>query len=432
MLINFSVGNYLSFKEIQTLDMTPDSLKEHQDYLHIPYLFDHKARLLKSVAIYGHNSHGKSNFLKAYQFFVNFIFSSFSFSRAEEVISVENFKLNSAFQNQPSYFEIIFYLRETKYRYGFKITSKKIVEEWLFYAEPKIRENYLFVRSEDGIKISKTWNKETENKIEQAYLFTKPHHLLLSVLIAQKNIPRTTEIDKWFRGNLIINQISNDDQIKQAILIFSQLEYRDIVNKFIDKADLGFTTIIEKIDSHLNKRISLDKEILEIWYDRELKDFELYTQHDTYNEVFKKEGTVLFEMLKSESSGSIKFFILSCLLSYAIKKGQLIIIDELDARFHSLLLLFLIIKYNDAKSNTLGSQLIFTSHNTILLDNKILRRDQIVFVEKNIYGESSLKRMHTSKTPIRIDTSIEKDYIKGKLGGTSKNLKSANENLLFE
>jgi hypothetical protein len=432
MLINFSVSNFLSFKDLQRIDLTPDSLKEHSEFLHVPYLFDYDERLLKSVAIFGHNSHGKTNFLKAYEFFLNFIFKSFSFNRAEETINIESFKLNSENIDKPSEFETSFYLKNFRYRYGFKITAKEVVEEWLFYSESKLRENYLFIRGGSEIKISKLWNKESDIKIEQAYLFTKKHHLLLSVLIAQGNIPRIKEIEKWFRGNTILSQLTYSEQINRSVLIYSHSDYRSLINRFIESADLGFTSIVEKIDSHLNKSISLEKNFLELWFERELNDFELYSQHTIYNDKYQKEGIVLFELLKSESSGTIKFFILVCLLTYAIKKGQLVIIDELDSHFHSQLLMFLITKYNDSKINNLGSQLIFTSHNTILLNSKLLRRDQIVFVEKNEYGESFIRKMHTSKTPIRIDTSIEKEYIKGKLGGTSKNLNYPNSNLSFE
>lgn len=117
--------------------------------------------------------------------------------------------------------------------------------------------------------------------------------------------------------------------------------------------------------------------------------------------------------------------ILSCFLSFAIKQGQLIIIDEIDSKFHSLLLRLIIEFYNDAKVNVNGSQMIFTTHNTILL-NDILRRDQIVFIEKNEFGESSIKKAHSSENPIRIDSSIEKEYRKGKIGGVSKKLAKDN------
>lgn len=125
---------------------------------------------------------------------------------------------------------------------------------------------------------------------------------------------------------------------------------------------------------------------------------------------------------KNESAGSIKYFIIVCLLAYAIKNSQLIWIDELDARLDSNLLEMLVKSFHDPKMNPINSQLIFTTHNTVLLDKK-LRRDQMVIVEKNAQGESKLERMHSSKKPIRIGKSIEKEYRSGKLGGVSKKVK---------
>lgn len=156
-----------------------------------------------------------------------------------------------------------------------------------------------------------------------------------------------------------------------------------------------------------------------MWYGKEIKNFDLYTNHKVFNDDKKEVGNVEFELQKDESAGSIKYFIIVSLLCYAIKNSQLIWVDELDARFHSSLLEMLIQSFHNPEINPINSQMIFTTHNTVLLDKK-LRRDQMVVIEKNDLGESSLERMHTSKKPIRVGKSVEKEYRKGKLGGVSK------------
>jgi len=421
MLISFSVSNYLSFKEKHTISLMPDSLKEHEDYLHIPYLYDLDARVLKSMSIYGHNSHGKSNFLKAFQFFQSFIFSSFSLSVTEEPIPVENFRLNTATLDKPSFFEVVFYLKKVKYRYGFEVTTEKVVSEWLYYAEAKIRENNLFERLEQEIRVSKSWNKESENKIDSSVLFAKPKILLLSVLVSQENIPRVDEIANWLRGNIIITNINDEIHLKRTLLVLAQPIYQPTVTKFLHRADLGFSSIIDKIDSLTKKRLVVDKELLNWALATELKNFEIYTKHDLWNENCTAiVDSTTFELLKSESSGSIKYLILAAYLSYVIKQGQIIWIDEIDASLHVDLLKAIVIGFNTAKVNSTGAQMIFTTHSTIFLTNKHLRRDQVTFIEKNSYGESRVKRMHTPETPVRIDTQVEKEYLKGKLGGVSK------------
>ncbi len=219
MLITFSVGNYLSFKEIQTLNMAADSLKELPNNLHIPYLYNKDERLLKSIAIYGHNSHGKSNIIKAFQFLHNLIFTSFTKGQIINYIELEPFRLNTSMKDKPSFFEIVFLIKETKYRYKLMATSSYIIEEGLYYSQAKIRENYIFERTGQDIKVSKQWSKENNNKIEGLIQFAKPHILLLSVLLSQENITSISEIGKWLSNNLVIPDIYIQELKKHRVFI---------------------------------------------------------------------------------------------------------------------------------------------------------------------------------------------------------------------
>lgn len=420
MLYSFTVSNYLSFREKQTLDFTPEALKEKEEYLHIPYLFDVNSRILKSIALYGHNSHGKTNFIKAYQFFRNCIFTSFIFGKTEGFIDVDNFKLNTSESNKPSSFEIVFVLRDIKYRYACEILKGHVFREDLWYAPPKVRENYLFSRVESETKINKIWNKDSSSKVEQSLLFTKSHNLFLSVLLAQSNIPHIDAIGKWLQGNLIISEFEEQKQLAKAVLILSQNTYRGIIQRFIENADLGFTSFKEKLDSQTEKKLLLDVDFVNFLFSEEIETYELYTKHDIYNEKYKLVDQIFFELLKSESSGTIKYIILCCYLTFAIKHGQLIWIDELDSKLHYHLLDHLIKVYNGGKNNALGSQLVFTVHNTSLLTDKVLRRDQVYFVDKNQYGESSIHKMHSKENPLRHDAPMDKKYLKGEKGVSKK------------
>ena len=162
----------------------------------------------------------------------------------------------------------------------------------------------------------------------------------------------------------------------------------------------GFTSIFDKIEKISQKNLLLEKGFLNnIVFEREVKDLELYTNHIIFDENKTKIGNTEFKLLKNESAGSIKYFIIVCFLSFAIKKSQLIWIDELDSRLHSYLLELLVMSFHNPKMNPINSQLIFTTHNTVLLDKR-LRRDQMVVIEKNEYGESTLKRIHSAAKPI--------------------------------
>ncbi len=432
MLINFSVGNYLSFKDVVTLDMSAEALKEKKGHIHIPYLYNSKITLLKSAAIYGYNAFGKSNLLKAYATYRRFILNSFALGTSNNEVEVEAFRLNTSMTVKPSFFEAIFIIRHTKYRYGFEILDKKVVGEWLYYADGPIRENVLFIRhGQDFIEISKLWNKNSQNKVEQTKIFTKPNNLFLSVMLSQEGIPRIEEIDFWIRGNLILNADYSSSINSGAAQIYADIEYRSTILKFLDNADLGFTNIFEKISNVITSK-GIHADIVNFLYDIEKTNFDLYTHHKVFDEKYSFQKMIEFHLQKSESTGSIKYFIISCFLSYALKKGQLIWIDELDASLHPQLLVFLMDIFNGEKNNVNGAQLIFTTHNTIMLDNN-LRRDQIWFVDKNEYGESSLHKGHSAETPIRINKSIEQDYRAGKIKkGISKKAIKNNLPSLFD
>jgi hypothetical protein len=344
-------------------------------------------------------------------------------------VDVDYFKLNTTHKNKPSFFEIVFIFREIKYRYGFKILHGKVIEEYLWYAEPKTRENYLFLRVEDEIKLSKIWSKESD-RIWQSTVFTKSHNLFLSVLFSQQDIPRTQHLSNWFKGNLVLTDQIGTNHLEKAVMILTQVEYRSTIQKFLEHADIGFKTILEKIDSYSNNKLKLEKNFLHLLFSHQLESFEVYTEHDIYNEKKEYEGHFYFELLKSESSGSIKYLVLACFLTFAIKNGQLIWVDELDSSLHILLLKSMIHVFNSKQTNVLGSQMIFTLHNTAVLSNKLFRRDQVYLVNKNKYGESSLNKMHTNKRPIRKDAPLEKNYLDGEMGGISENIKNKG-NLLF-
>ncbi|MBS1572182.1 MAG: ATP-binding protein [Bacteroidetes bacterium] len=430
MLIRFKVKNYLSFKDEVELDLTAEALKEKKDYTHCAYLYNPKLNLVKSAAVFGHNAYGKSNIIKAYSFFRKFILTSFTFGKITQEIDVEPFLLNTSTTDSPSFFEATFIVHNTKYRYAFEVNNERIISEELHYADGAVRENLLFIRAHQEIReISKLWNKQAENRIEQAKLFSKPQSLFLSVLLAQDSIPRINKIAEWFRGNIILNE-NYGLTTSNAANIYSKEEYRTAILRFLDNSDLGFTSIFSKVANYISSG-KLTKETADFLFGIEMSNFDLFTQHNVYDAEYSFIRQVEFNLLKNESSGTIKYFILACHLAYAIKNSQLILIDELDASLSTQLLVFLLETYHNNKNNVTGSQMIFVVHNTVLL-NKKLRRDQIWFIDKNKYGESTIHKGHTVENPIRIDKSIEQDFRDGKTKGTSKKATQDNVPTLFD
>lgn len=426
MVLKFTFSNIFSFKEKQVISFVPEPLKEFGEHLVTPKNYGESEKLLRSLAIFGHNSHGKSNLLKAIEFFTSFI--EFSFKKDTYLKELIPFVLNTTTVEEPSSFEIIIIIESVKYRYGFEANSERIISEWLYYAPFATKESNLFFRTEQEFRISRLWNKEYDSKIEtQALPFAVPHVLLFSVLAAQLN-ERILKVSKAINSIIIIRDINNSELLSRSASIFSNETYALKIQSFINEADLGFKTIFDKIEKGLSSSNRFDENFLKnIFFERSVLKFELYTYHRIYDDQYKEKEVIEFDFLKNESEGTIKFFIIVSVIVYAIKNNLLLVIDELDSKFHSDLLELIIRKFHSTQINDTESQLIFTTHNTVLLDKK-LRRDQVLFVEKNEFGESTIRPMHTKNTPVRIDASVEKDYRKGKLGGVSKKMRKADPN----
>jgi len=201
MIIEFSVENYLSFKDLTTLSMVAaKSFKEHKESNLIAV--DKKLNLLKSAVIYGNNASGKSNLLEAMGFMKATVLNSFRdalVDNNERKFPLEKFILNSKTENESSFFEISFIHQHVKYRYGFEIDYDKIVAEWLFHTTTK--EVYLFKRDYQKIEVNKTAFKEGLGKEENA-----KENVLFLTLIAQLNGKISNEIVNWFKNFNHINR----------------------------------------------------------------------------------------------------------------------------------------------------------------------------------------------------------------------------------
>lgn len=419
MLVQIRVKNFLSFKDEQVLSFEPDSLKDI-DLPLIKYTkFDLSYTLLKSLVLFGHNSYGKSNVIKSLQFFINQIFHSYSNAKNSDSIEVNNFKLNDYSEKDETKIELTFILNEMKFRFGFVINQGIIIEEYLFHGKYKMRENSIYTRKDNEIRYNSSLKKDGLD-INIVNSLTKSNSLVFSTLLELGDTPIIIkEIANWFKSWIIISDLRDFNYVEKAKKIYSNPLYSATIFKFLENSDIGFTTVKKKLDDKYKNSEDYDFMVNVVNSD-EVENFNLLTEHERFSsEKVKILPNLFFELLKNESSGSIKYFFLACFLSKSIIKGTPIFIDELDSKFHSHLIENLIDVF--LNESNIGAQLLFTSHNPYILDNKdLFRRDQIILVDKNTYGESSLKSMHTKGDPLRNDQSRIKLYLEGKKGGISK------------
>ncbi|MEH2032507.1 MAG: ATP-binding protein [Nostoc sp.] len=412
MLVEFSVGNYRSFKEQVTFSMVAANLVAEDKKLDKNNVFeiDSDLKLLKSAAIYGANASGKSNLAIALGFMRWFMINSSKETQSTEKIGVERFKLSTETEAKPSFFEIVFLMNGKRYRYGFEATINKVVSEWLFYV-PKLKETKLFERTLDKISVSKTYKADG---IQQK---TRHNALFLSVS-AQFNVQIAQKILDWLTNRVALISTLNDRGYRgYTVSCLMDNENKDEIFQLLKKLDLGFSDV--KVEESEITTDSLPKELPDELKNLILKNVEgklssVQTVHQKFDGKGNPVSTEIFNLDEQESEGTKKVFALAGPLVDTLKNGKVLIIDEFDARIHALISRAIVELFNSTETNPNNAQLIFMTHDTNLLNNQLFRRDQIWFTEKNRYGATDLYSL--AEYNVSNDASFESDYIQGRYG----------------
>jgi uncharacterized protein len=411
MLIEFTVGNYRSFKEPITFSMAAAKIVSKNKLVdqNNTFVIDPDTRLLKSAAIYGANASGKSNLVQAINFMSKFVLQSSTHTQVTELIDVEEFRLSAESIGKPSLFECVFIVDGKQYRYGFEADKNKVVSEWLFWV-PSIREAKLFVRDLESIELSAAF-KEGKGLFER----TRKNALFLSV-VAQFNGQIAQKILTWFKNLHVLWGINDMTYRPFTLENFNDNSYKQDIVQFIKRLDLGIDDIeieiVDLTDKSLPSTLpeAIRSALLGLM---EPKLIIIKTIHKKYDED-GNSSQEYFDIDHHESEGTKKLFSIAGPLIDTLRNGTILVVDELDARLHPLLTCSILDMFHSKEMNPHNAQIIFTTHDTNLLNSDIFRRDQIWFTEKDKMGFSSLYSLAEYK--IRNDASFEKDYIKGKYG----------------
>jgi len=408
MLLQFSVENFLSFRQKAILDCKAGSIKEYQENIFDPVL-NSELNLLKSVGVYGANSSGKSNLFKAISFMGTFVIDSFKESQSNEQIPYHPFKLSTEDKNRPSTFEVIFLIDGVRYKYGFSINNQSVESEWLFHTQ-KRKEEYIFLRAAKEFNVQKSFRADLKGKLDVLTEFTRKNSLFLSVLAAH-NISFAALLINWFGRILIVKDTDHLELINFSARLMSYDNYKELINEIIQRSDLG----IDGVEARLKDGTAPQKYatgFLEFAFQEEMKEYKVRTRHKKYTPDKRVAGPEFFDLLEDESAGTQKFFGLLGPMLMALKEVRIIFIDEIDSKIHTKLLETIVGIFNSEKYNRKGAQLIFTSHNTHILKNKF-RRDQMLLIDKDKYGESTLGSLHKKFKNVRNDATFDKDYLSG-------------------
>lgn len=407
MFVMFKVKNYTSFKNESILDMRATAYVQHAT--HVINVSD-RINLLKTTALYGANASGKSNFISAMFFFEQYIFSQFINKKENDDIDAAEHQMKiklepfmfSDDKNEASEFDIIFIKGGKQIQYGFECTSKEVLNEWYFIDDKKVYER-------KGIEV--TYGSKYQ-KILGAYKKIPAERLYLSVLEYflddESKSSILGDLISFFTDEYnVFSEILFESTVKKlagSIMLSKKLvdnkEYREKVEHYLRLIDVGIKRLDVQTELITNENTGKEKNKKVV-----------RTVHDVYDESGKAVGEKYFDF-NQESTGTLRFLAYIQNVIEMIDKGGVFIVDEMSARLHPLLTK-LIVDIFQASSNT-KAQLIFTTHDISLLNNNQFRRDEVVFVDKNEHGESSLYALSDLK--VREDATFSKDYLQGKYG----------------
>lgn len=393
MLVNFTFKNFRSFRDEMTLSMEAASIQELSEAV----VKSCDEELLPVAVMYGANSSGKSNVLKALKAMRDVLLNSVRLNPKDK-LDAEPFCLDLTSAEEPTSFEIQFTLNGSKFRYGFDYTANKILAEWLYEKRVGEREFELFLRSGNEFKISKTRFAEGIGK--QA---ATPSNRLFVSLVAQLNGKLSQSILDWFSSIEYISGMDGKEYAGKTLeMLFLNKQGATEIKRLFTETNLGFMDIdIELVDSETLK-------------------MKAESVHKLFDPNGRMIGVRNFSTDKMESEGTKKMIEIAGPLVDAILSGKILVVDELDAKLHPFLTRKIIGLFMDREINRNGAQLIFATHDTNLLNLQYLRRDQIWFTEKDKTDSTELYSLvefrDDAGNKVRNDRNIEKDYINGRYG----------------
>ena len=389
MLIQFSVENFLSIKDNVVLSLLASKDNEHPEHL----IVDGSKKHLKSAVIYGANASGKSNVLNAFWFMVNYVLTSHN-QQLHKAIERSPFKFDRETPVRPSSFEVIFTANGIRYAYGFSVTDKVVIEEYLYYY-PNGRQALIFERK-DTKDFRFTVDVDEQNTLKDR---TSANKLYLSVA-SNWSYSKVIPVLEWFASCQIITKNSVADAYGLEAEQLKDDDYRHVIASMLRVADFGIQSLqmrdAEPAPSQRN---------------------DIFTNIEAIHTVQDTEGNTSSYALNmaEESDGTNSYFKLIGVVKKVLDEGTLLVADEMDAHLHPLLTKHLVSLFNSVEFNPNGAQLIFTSHNTNLLDLDVLRRDQIWFTEKD-EQTAATDLFSLYDFSIRKDAKVEKGYLIGRYG----------------
>lgn len=413
MLIEFSVKNFRSIKERQTFSMIASKGTELQETNTVSLPGD-DMRVVRSAAIYGPNASGKSNFIAAIEAMRSIVVNSAKESTEGDDIPVKPYLFNRTSKRGPTEFEAVFVKDGIRYQYGYATTRKRIVEEWLI-AYPSARGQRWYDRSYSKTEKADEWHfggKLSGNRLVWRDA-TRSNALFLSTAV-QLNSQQLKPIYEWFDDTLKIIGIGSLNPAYTALCL-EKGDYAEGIHNLLKAADIGISGV--EVDTRKFSPDDLSSELSAEQRDmlsKQLEGKEFYDVSLLHHAGTSGETVALD--IEEESAGTQKLFGYAGPLLDVCESGYVLLVDELNNSLHPHLTRFIVKLFHNANVNKKNAQLIFSTHDTANLDEKLFRRDQIWLVEAGGKDRSTSIKPLTDFRPRKGVEPFEQNYLQGRYG----------------
>lgn len=412
MLLQFSVKNFKSFKDMAVLSMEPSADKELPDNLTLI----EKNRCLNTIAIFGANAAGKSNVFTALTAAILLVRRSNSRQIIDPLLEIIPFKFDEESIRKPTTFEFVFIAEGKKYVYGFSATQKAVQREYL-YVFNSAKASTIFERTD--VNTYKFTSPALKRELQPLTERNTENKLFLATATAW-NCEATRIPYLWFETKINTYSIDSDQLISQTAPMFdndADNSLRKFTNMILHEADINIDDFniefkdisqeqfLQQVPQELRGLISTIPAAMN-------KVVKIETVHSIVDDGIAKQYNL---SLMEESQGTRNLFLFSPVLKRAFETGETLCIDEFDASLHPMLVRYLFSLFNNPDINKAHAQLIVSSHSLVLMSLKNLRRDQIYFVEKDRKtGKAELYSLDEFSP--RKEEDVRKAYMLGRYG----------------
>lgn len=399
MILEFSIANFLSFKDKVTFSMFANSTSGLDEN----YIISNGRKILKTAAIYGANASGKTNLFRILTLVISMLRSSNNVN-INAKLPIYPFKFNEDTINMPSEFEIKFIVDDVRYVYGFVADTNKIYEEYLYYY-PNGRETKIF----DRTKTNQYSFPQKDERILNDIASKNAHNKFFIATATNWNYEKTKIPYKFLSSD--INTFNNLSGLRDLALreyLKNNKELKDFALDFLKKADFN-------IEDYKVLETDVPDDVLAAIPDFIKVGMNLKEKPKVFTALFKHKNSYVELSYEEESMGTQIIFCFIPFIMDALNNKRVVVVDELDKSLHPYLVEMIVQMFNDSDINKNGAQLIFNTHDTNLLKLNILRRDQIWLTEKDDNnGISDLYPL--SDFSVRKTENVERGYMLGRYG----------------